>query len=426
MTRFLTYTRLRLKTVFRLFPAMLILLLLLGLALGAMLRLRASAGSRDETAGDESARLDIGLVGINTSSYLGTGFSMLKTMDSSRESVQFLEYETREEAVKALQQGDLSAVIEIPDGLVDTLLSGEQGKLGLILPGSDAGIGSLLIRELSDVLSSIIQEMESSASTLVDFSEEHGVEDADALDAVQTDLLINSLTDVLHRSNLFEVSYVEGSKTLPLESYYLISAILLLILLSGILCAGSFIRSREGLCRLLKLRGLGPFSQVSAEFLSLGVMLSALFGLVLVPVAFVLERVPVSFTVFTQGGLSFHMGFLQFAWKILPVILLAASMDLFLYETSTSLISGIPVQFLVMMALAYISGLFYPVSSLPPVLRRLSAFLPTGQALLYLQDAASGGAPLGLHLLCLAAFVLLFLLLSALLRRRRLTEYGGA
>ena len=65
MTRFLTYTRLRLKTVFRLFPVMLILLLLLGLALGAMLRLRASAGSRDETAGDESARLDIGLVGID-------------------------------------------------------------------------------------------------------------------------------------------------------------------------------------------------------------------------------------------------------------------------------------------------------------------------------------------------------------------------
>ena len=105
MTRFLTYTRLRIKAVMKVYPSMCVMTLLLCLSLGGMLYMQSSF-TEDLTAGDEDARVSIGIVGIETSGYLDTAFSMLKNFDSSSEEVRFVSCKDRKSAVKKIRSGE--------------------------------------------------------------------------------------------------------------------------------------------------------------------------------------------------------------------------------------------------------------------------------------------------------------------------------
>ena len=100
-------------------------------------------------------------------------------------------------------------------------------------------------------------------------------------------------------------------------------------------------------------------------------------------------------------------------------------MDLFLYELSETLITGVLLQFLVMISLAYLSGVFYTVQTLPKSLKLLQPFLPTGQALLYMQYIAKNKSPVTEYLIGVILWTILFLTGSFLLRRSKVTGKRG-
>ncbi len=425
MSRFFTYTQLRIKAVMKVYPAMCIMTLFLCLSLGGMLYLQSSR-AEDLTEGDENARIRIGVVGIATSGYLDTAFSMLKNLDSSSQEVNFISCASREEAVKQLRSGSLYGAIVIPEGLVDTLLAGETDRMTLILPASDAGISTLLIKELSDEISGIISAMNNGSRALEEYYIASGIADPDTIAEAQTDLLLTTLQDLLHRNRIFRVKYVKASAQLSIESFYLIAMMLLLILLLGIMCAGSFIRSDYTLGRLLRVRHLGSLLQVLAEYISLVTLLGAICILFLPLIAIALSRMPIPFSAFGVSGARFIKGFLCYSPHFLPVILLAGAIDVLLYELSPNLITGVLMQFLATIALSYASGVFYTVQTMPQSLKRIASLLPTGHALQYLQLSAKQKPASGIHLLCIAAWTAALLFLTVLLRGRRLTSKGGA
>jgi ABC-type multidrug transport system permease subunit len=234
-----------------------------------------------------------------------------------------------------------------------------------------------------------------------------------------------SMQDMLHRKHMFQVRYVKSGSQLSVESFYLISMVLLLILLTGVMCAGSFIRSDYSLAQLLNLRRLGSFRQVLAEYISLIALLSCLGVLFFPLIGAVLGRMPITFSAFGLTPESFLNGFLLFCLKAFPVILLAAAIDLFLYELSKALITGVLLQFLVMIVLAYLSGVFYTVQSMPGTLKAIQPFLPTGQALLYLQATARGKTSVWMSLLLTLAWAALFLIGSFLLRKSNVSGKRG-
>ena len=134
---------------------------------------------------------------------------------------------------------------------------------------------------------------------------------------------------------------------------------------------------------------------------------------------------PITFSAFGLTPPAFLKGFLVFCLKAFPVILLAASIDLLLYELSETLITGVLLQFLVMISLAYLSGVFYTVQSMPKSLKMIQPFLPTGQALLYLQSAARGIASVAGSLSLVLAWTILFLTGAIALRRRNVAGKRG-
>ena len=425
MTRFLTYTRLRIKAVMKVYPSMCVMTLLLCLSLGGMLYMQSSF-TEDLTAGDEDARVSIGIVGIATSGYLDTALSMLKNFDPSSEEVRFVPCKNRKSAVKKIRSGELYGAIIIPEGLVSTLLAGETGQMTLLLPASDSGIVVLLIKELSGAVSSILSSMNSGSGVLEEYYHASGTSDPDIIADAQTDLLLASLQNMLHRNRMFRVKYVRNSGQLSIESFYLISMVFLLILLLGIMCAASYVRSDHTLGRLLRVHHLGSGLQVLAEYISLVTLLTAVCVLFIPLIAVALSRMPISFSAFGISGNMLIRGFIKYSPHFLPVILLACSIDIMLYEISPNLITGVLMQFLVMIALAYASGVFYTVQTMPKTLKKISSCLPTGQALKYLQLTAKHENTYAGQLIRFILWTAVFVAVTVLIRRRKLTSKGGA
>lgn len=425
MKRFFIYARLRLKAVLKIFPSMCAMTLLLCLSLGGMLYLQ-SARTLDLAEGDEDATVFIGISGVSDSGAFSAAFPALLKLDSSRSEVSFILYDTKKEAVSAIRRNEIIAAIDIPDGVIGTLLEGGLDKMTLIVPASSAGIEALVMRELAKSVSVILGSMNSASNVLADYYRASGTDDPEVISSAQTDLLLTSMQDMLHRKHMFQVRYIRSEQQLSVESFYLVSMVLLLFLLTGVMCAGNFIRSDYSLSRLLNLRRLGAAGQIIAEYLSLVALLVLLSALFLPLIGAALSHMPITFSAFGLTPGRFMKGFMLFSLRSIPVILLAAAMDLFLYELSETLITGVLLQFLFMISLAYLSGVFYTTQTMPESLKALQKFLPTGQALLYLQYSAKKGSSVTLSLILVLIWVLVFLAGSVLLRKNKVTGKRGA
>ena len=419
MRRFFTYTIVETKRIFRLYPAVLTMALLLSLVLGALLY-TASVSANNLSTGSEDERLSVGIVGLDSSPYLSLGISLLKTMDSSRTEVEFTEL-SEEEALSKLQAGELAAAVLIPEGTIEKLLSGRTDlKMKLLLPMRSAGAGTILVREAARAISDLIASMEANSYTLADFYTEMGVPNPYDISDAQTDLLVHSINKILKRGDLFTMEKIKTQGSLTIESYYLTAMFLLLVLLSGVLCAAYAIRTDYALPSLLKIRGLGEMGQILAEYISLLSLLLSI-GLVLLPLTgWGLSQMPIRFSELGGHSPDFLRNYCLFGLKSIPVVLLAGAIDLFLYEIADSTISGVLLQFLVTIALSYVSGIFYPVNTFPAAVRKIAPFFPTRHALLYLGGLLNPGPDFLPAVRITFAFTAVFLILTALMRRKNL------
>ena len=420
MRQLIIYTELQMKKVLRTYPAMLLMTFLLALILGAMLYLQSSKAANTMT-GDEDSKAAIGIVGSDSSPYLKMGIRLLQNLDPSKVAVRFKQL-SHKDALASLKKGKLNAVIIIPEGLTDKLLSGDvSSKMTLILPDSGASLEPLLIRELSACVSVIIGQMESASNALADFYTASGVTSAEDISDAQTDLLYMSIRKLLSRSQMFTLRRMKTAGTLTIESYYLCAMFLLLVLLTGVMCAGNYIRTDHSIEVLLHIRGFHAFSQIVSEYLSL-VLFMLLLGAVFMPASGLgLSKMPIVFSELSSGTHGFFRNYLFFSLKAFPVVLMAAALDLLLYELADSLISGVLLQFLASVLLAYLSGVFYPLSSLPSAIRVLSPYLPTGQAMLYLRKSLIRGNSILIPLVYLLTETAVFILLAICLRKRKLS-----
>ena len=111
-------------------------------------------------------------------------------------------------------------------------------------------------------------------------------------------------------------------------------------------------------------------------------------------------------------------GIFSFFLKLLPAVAVLAAMQFFLYELISDMISGILLQFVAGVGIAYLSGCFYPVSYFPEKMQALAGILPGGIALEYAQKCLQGIFPVGAALELLF-FLILFLGLAMGARKRR-------
>ena len=153
MKNFKAYVFLQLKRVYKMFPFVFCMTLLLMAAIGLL----AFSMQRTDADSERKTKLRIALVGNVEESYLGFGITAIQKIDSSRYVID-LPTMTEEEAKKQLKQGKLTAYAVIPDGFIDSVNMGENKQIRYAANNESTAIGAIMIHELLDMISKAVTE----------------------------------------------------------------------------------------------------------------------------------------------------------------------------------------------------------------------------------------------------------------------------
>ncbi len=397
-----TYYELQVKRFARLLPWVAVIAVLLLLGAAAVL----TSFVQYDASREENTALRVGVAGDTNNPYFAFGMTALKTLDSSRFTVELVAME-EETARRSLENGEIAAYVVVPEGFTEAALHGEIHPIPCVVSSGTNGMVSLFKTEIADVICELLVESQKGIYGL-----SQSLSDADLPQTDHADrMALRFVTLILHRDELYEVDEVGGTAGLPLLPSLICGVAVVLLWLIGLPYAAVVIRRDAALCRVLAAKGVTPLRQTATEY--------AAYVTVLVPPIYALASV----VFFVDIGLSAGDK-LRVLLAVLPLLLLAAAFLLCVFFLVRDVISGMLAAFFSVVALGYVGGCLYPSYAFPAALQTLGAWLPTGVSHRYLAALLQGEGALP-ALGGVLVYTLLFFLAAVLLRYRRVVEEGG-
>ena len=412
MKRFCILAHLETKRMMRYAPFVflvtLVICLCLALALVTMVRA--------DNSGADQKKISVGIVGDFENSYLGFGISALKSFDSSRFSLDIVEY-SEDEAREALFDREISGYVVIPEGFVDDALYGNIGKLSFVTTDANTDIINMFKQEILELISCILVESQNGVYGMQSAMLDYGTSYGEVMDMTD-EMSIEYVALILSRSNALEVEVIGVSESLTFGGYMLSGLSVLLMLLSGIVCCPLFVRSDYALPKLMKANGYGYGMQILGEYISFFVLMTvntlALLLLLMAGAGRASGIIP-------ELAKAEWVDIFAILVKFIPAIALISALQYLLYGLSDSVVSGVLMQFVSAVLLGYVSGCFYPINFFPRAIRLVSDVLPSGLARGYLSSLILESASLW-QALTILIYTVGLLALAALVRHYRIRK----
>lgn len=409
MTRFRIYLLAQMKRVKKALPAVLIMTLLLTGCIALISKVMLIADSSSE----KKQKVQIGLVGDISGSYLGFGISALQHLDSSRFAIEFIEME-EEEARDRLNHGTLSAFVIVPEGFVEAAVRGENMPLTYVSTSGSLRLGSMIMNELVNTISSLLTESQNAIYGMQNYLVNNGM--SDIYWQATDELYLRFLDFILGRTSVYELEIMGLSGNLSMIGYYLCGFTVLFLLLWGIAGSPLYIKKDHALPALLSSKGQNTLSQMAGEFVAYFVLMATSFLLVIVLVAIAMGLTGFTLPEWEREGIGILFGFYV---KMLPVAAVICAMQLLLFELTSDMVSGILLQFLCALSLGYLSGCFYPISFFPESIQMVQPLLPTGVAVNYGGNLLMEESTV-IEMVLLLGYLVLFLVLATAVRKRKI------
>lgn len=385
------------------------------LVLVASIALIAKGLLTEKLSDGQRQKVEVGICGDLEDSYLGIGVLALQQLDSSRFAINFHTLE-EEEAREMLVAGELTAYLVIPEGFVDSVVSGENFSVRYYTANSQMGLGTLLMNELANIISELITKSQSAIYGMQNLCDDYG-KDAIYWDVTE-DLNLKYIDIILARQSFFEVEILGVSNDLSLQGYYICGFAVLFFMIFGINGCPIFVRKDVSLARLMSANGVNSFYQILVELLAYLILVTVCMLGVFVTLAGVCRVT--DFAVPEWRNIDFATVF-GFGAALLPAAYLLTTMAQLGHELSENIVSGMLIQFLVTLSMGYVSGCFYPASFFPEGIQVLGRILPSGVAMNYasqcMRDEVSA-----LTILAMIFYMALFVVLTWLLRQRKLEQ----
>lgn len=407
------YAALQIKRAGRIYPSVLFVtaLMLCAVLLVGALTLGGFINGADKK------KLNIGIVGDISDSYLGVGIYALTNMDSSRFSISFLEME-EEEALRALERREITGFVKVPPAFIGGILNGENVPATFVTYGGPEGFGSVMTAEITGTVSDLVTECQRAMYAIEELAYTNG-ETENIWDKVKT-VNIEYIDFILSRTSIYEVETLGIRDAVSMGGYYICGMTVFFLLLWGISAGRFFTGRNRALGRHLSSRGFGAGGQVLCEYPAFCLMSFVTVLLLSMVAGFVVARQDFGISELAGAGFFTPVGF---AFISVPVICMLSAMQLFLYEITENTVSALLLQFLCAVGMGYICGCFYPITFFPPLLQKIGGALPVGVGFSYLRQMLSGMSEPGVWLGILG-YTALFLLLAVLVRKRRMAGDG--
>ncbi len=411
MIRWSSYARSFLKRAFKLLPAILLIAAILVSAMGVAFSVMARNNE------ELKFRVRVGLVGDTEGEHLGLGLLMLDKLDTSAVAIEFVPYDDEQSAREDVRSSYLSAYVYVPEGFLESVLSGENRPMTLITADRTDTLIPSLIREMAGYASDYVTDSQKAIRSMRECVREYDIEEVD-MDEATDDLNLRYITMVTGRGSLVEITETGEMGAASYGGYYLCSFLFVFLMLFSVMATPLFAGSREKRAYYSSY-GVKAAGQIGAEFVA--------YALIAVLIVFVLCAAA---GVFLPDGMIRELGdplgdMLAFFLRSFPSMLLIFSISFLLWELVPDTVNGVLLQFITAVGIGYISGCFYPSKMFPAAVQDLAAVLPTGVALSGMRDALSGSLAVGGVALSVV-LSLCFLCVACVVRAYRLERGGKA
>ncbi len=405
------YFRLQLKRIFKIFPAVLLIIVITFGCLGVAGGLMMQSSGNDEA---QNKKYTIGVVGNLEDSFMNIGLQALQNMDSSRFYVELKPY-TEEDAVEALKKYEIIGYLQVPENYIRDLYQGRNNPAKYVTLNGPENIGSMFSEEIVKIVSQLVVQSQYGMYSMQNLT--RMFDDLEGFYHNTDDLMVIYMKHILERNMCYETVSLGIADALSLEGYYLCGIITLFLLLWGIACNRIFSSKNSDYNKLLKISGVSPATQVLCEYGSyaiVSILMTLLFAVVL---GIVIPFVNIPVPELNNVGVFECIGFVA---KMMPVILMFTMMQYALYELIPNFIGAVLTQFLTCILLGYLSGCFYPNYFFPDTLRAVMEVLPVGLGFSYLRNIMSSELTIT-DFLGVMAYASGFFLLAVKMRNYRIT-----
>lgn len=406
------YFYLQLKKVFRFFPYLLAVTLILLVGTAAILWGMLSANSEKS----ENIKVNIGVSGDINDPLIKLGLDTFRSFDETKYSIELLEY-TEPKAKAALKKGEIAAYIVVPPGFVEKALYGEIDPVRFVTTTEAGDIITLFKNEILQIITDILVSSQKGTYGMGDALDDQGYPElsGEHINNISWQYLDLSL----NRTALVEAEEIGVENHLSTTGYYICSILIFFLMLMGLPFVYLYCKGDHSLSALLHAKGVSGFSQLLSEFMAIFLALAALVTALMGTVALGGKFVDLSAVVNTvkEGNACPFL-------TLLPALVLLSGFNLMIFELSKTVISGLLTHFFVTISLCYVSGCFYPIYAFPKAVQKFASALPICVIREQLAPFFTGKQGSNQTLFVLA-YAVLFFGIALVAKRLKLLRHGG-
>lgn len=362
----LNYVRLELKRAVKRLPAMFAGAMVLLAIMGTI----AFLASRVLYGESVTGRIQVGVALPKSDLAARQVVSMLGSLDSVKSICDF-HYVEREKGLEKLRNKEFYAVMDIPEGFVESIINGTNTPVPILFSPGD-GVEGPVFRELAQAGAKILGSSQAGIYAAGEWCVQNGF--SGEIPQVEADLNRIYLGYSLPRMDYFEARQVSATGEVEPLYFYGISAFVLFLFFATLPVNRYLQADPKVMQDKLALQGIGKGLRILAK----GLGLTFLLLVISLPLA----------ALAMANGLAEKS-----VLTVVTVMLICAAtafFTLFIYQAAGSLLGGIMLLFLVVTGMHILSGGFLPMVFLPDSVRRIAPFLPSWQFMEAAKMAVTG------------------------------------
>ncbi len=328
--------------------------------------------------------------------YIEQAFAMLGKLDAVKEACTFESFYSEEEALSLMKDGELSAIVILPEKFISSIIYGENKPARIVFPTSNVNTSSMIFREILASAASDLSSAQAGIYAVDDAMDKLEGSESDAQKA-NTNLNLKYVAYALDREAYYETVDVSGGAGSTTVQFYVATGMVMLFLMGGITCVELLKSESKVLGASLRRFGVTPGANYIYRVFSVTVVFWVIFGIVYTLLSLTVVRFPVMAQGISSVGYIKETIINADGTKELVVCysdtafanVFAAVMALFvlfmavfamaglIFKIAGKTVSGVILLFLLSVVMMFASGCFLPVSMLPPVVGEIGAYLPT-------------------------------------------------
>jgi len=403
------YFKLQLKSIFKIFPTILLITVLTFSAVGTV----GVIALKNSLASQEKQVFKCGITGNDEDLFLDIGLQVIQNTEDMKFFIE-LEEMDEETAIKELKKGEISGYLQVPPNYIENIYSGENTPAKYITLNSPTGFGSIISDEVVLLVSGLVTESQNGMYSMQTIAKKYNKENY--WDNVNT-LMMTYVDKILVRHKMYKINSLDYNNNLSAGAYYICGILVMFMLLFGISSSRIFSMKNSAYGRILKMSGMSARKQVLCEYFAY--LLITLITLLIFAVIF---GIVLEFNTFGIPELE-YMGIVNclfFVVNIIPVIIMITMMQMAIYELIPNVVGSVLAQFIITIFLGYLSGCFYPNYFFPDIIQNLTLYLPVGSGFSYLRKTMSGDLPV-MEFFVAMGYALAFFALAVKMRNNKIT-----